>query len=213
MKLIQEYLRIIYYSVVISLIVLAFRIGIFLTNLFIGKTSFEDSLWLLLGIPIMTFVATLYLLFFLTERFPSLATTPDSKLSFRPFLPKLYVIIPICLALGVYSEYSAITKQNLSEAKSAENARRSAEAQQRIQEKFAERLSAMSPQERESLLIKNINFDSSEAQLMALAPSVKCEQMPNPEVRMCRFQTGNAENISFLFYSNKLININGRTKP
>lgn len=57
-----------------------------------------------------------------------------------------------------------------------------------------------------------VNFDTSESELKKKFPNVTCEQMPNPEVRMCTLAVENAESISYLFYSDKLININGRTK-
>jgi len=57
-----------------------------------------------------------------------------------------------------------------------------------------------------------INFDTSESELTKRFPSVKCEQMPNPQVRMCRLPVNKSESISYLYFSGKLININGRTR-
>jgi len=57
-----------------------------------------------------------------------------------------------------------------------------------------------------------INFDTSESQLMKKFPGVKCEQMPNPQIRMCRLPVSKSESISYLFFSGNLININGRTR-
>ena len=57
-----------------------------------------------------------------------------------------------------------------------------------------------------------INFDTSESALTKMFPSVTCEQMPNPQVRMCRLPVNKSESISYLFFSGKLININGRTR-
>jgi hypothetical protein len=57
-----------------------------------------------------------------------------------------------------------------------------------------------------------ISFDTSESELTKRFPSVKCTQMPNPQVRMCRLPVTKAESISYLYFSGKLININGRTR-
>jgi len=57
-----------------------------------------------------------------------------------------------------------------------------------------------------------INFDTSESELTKRFPSVKCEQMPNPQVKMCRLAVSKSESISYLYFSGKLININGRTR-
>ena len=57
-----------------------------------------------------------------------------------------------------------------------------------------------------------INFDTSESELKKKFPSVKCEQMPNPQVRMCSLPITKSESISYLYFSGKLININGRTR-
>ena len=57
-----------------------------------------------------------------------------------------------------------------------------------------------------------INFDTSESELTKRFPSVKCEQMPNPQVRMCWLAVSKSESISYLYFSGKLININGRTR-
>jgi hypothetical protein len=57
-----------------------------------------------------------------------------------------------------------------------------------------------------------INFDMSESELTEKFPSIKCEQMPNPQVRMCRLPVSKSESISFLYFSGELININGRTR-
>lgn len=57
-----------------------------------------------------------------------------------------------------------------------------------------------------------INFDMRESELTNKFPRVKCEQMPNPQVRMCRLPVSKSESISFLYLSGKLININGRTR-
>jgi hypothetical protein len=56
-----------------------------------------------------------------------------------------------------------------------------------------------------------ISFDTSESELTKKFPYVKCEQMPNPQLRMCRLPVNKAESISYLYFSGKLININGRT--
>ena len=57
-----------------------------------------------------------------------------------------------------------------------------------------------------------ISFDMSESELTKKFPRVKCEQMPNPKVRMCRLPVSKSESISYLYLSGKLININGRTR-
>jgi hypothetical protein len=57
-----------------------------------------------------------------------------------------------------------------------------------------------------------INFDTNESELVKMFPSVRCEQMPNPQVRMCRLPVAKGESISYLYFSGKLININGRTR-
>jgi len=57
-----------------------------------------------------------------------------------------------------------------------------------------------------------ISFDTSESALTQKFPATKCEQMPNPQVRMCRLQASKSESISYLYFSGKLININGRTR-
>lgn len=57
-----------------------------------------------------------------------------------------------------------------------------------------------------------INFDTNEAELTKMFPSIKCEQMPNPQVRMCKLPIAKTESISYLYFSGKLININGRTR-
>ncbi len=57
-----------------------------------------------------------------------------------------------------------------------------------------------------------ISFDTSESELTKKFPAVECKQMPNPKVRMCRLQASESESISYLYFSGKLININGRTR-
>lgn len=57
-----------------------------------------------------------------------------------------------------------------------------------------------------------INFDTSESELTKKFPRVKCEQMPNPQVRMCWLPVSKSESISYLYLSGKLININGHTR-
>jgi len=57
-----------------------------------------------------------------------------------------------------------------------------------------------------------ISFDTSESELRKKFPRVKCEQMPNPQVRMCTLPVNKSKNITYMYYSGKLININGRTK-
>ena len=57
----------------------------------------------------------------------------------------------------------------------------------------------------------DVTFDTSESKLKALHPEVLCKQMPNPEVRMCRSKGGEDQEVTFLFYSGKLINIDGKT--
>lgn len=57
-----------------------------------------------------------------------------------------------------------------------------------------------------------ISFDTSEYDLTKMFPSVKCERMPNRQVRMCRLPVAKGESISYLYLSGKLININGRTR-
>lgn len=57
-----------------------------------------------------------------------------------------------------------------------------------------------------------INFYTNEAELTKMFPSIKCEKMPNPQIRMCKLPVAKAESISYLYFSGKLININGRTR-
>ncbi|MYM26056.1 hypothetical protein GTP46_25840 [Duganella sp. FT135W] len=57
-----------------------------------------------------------------------------------------------------------------------------------------------------------INFETNESELVKMFPSVRCEQMPNPQVRMCRLPVAKGQSISYLYFSGKLININGRTR-
>jgi len=57
-----------------------------------------------------------------------------------------------------------------------------------------------------------INFDTNESELVKMFPSVRCEQMPNPQVRLCRLPVAKGESISYLYFSGKLININGQTR-
>lgn len=57
----------------------------------------------------------------------------------------------------------------------------------------------------------DVTFDTSESKLKALHLEVLCKQMPNPEVRMCRSKGSEGQEVTFLFYSGKLININGKT--
>lgn len=57
-----------------------------------------------------------------------------------------------------------------------------------------------------------ISFETNESALTQKFPAVKCEQMPNPQVRMCRLKASKSESISYLYFSGKLININGRTR-
>ena len=57
-----------------------------------------------------------------------------------------------------------------------------------------------------------ISFDTSESELIKKFPRVKCEQMANPQVRMCTLPVNKSERITYMYFSGKLININGRTK-
>lgn len=61
-------------------------------------------------------------------------------------------------------------------------------------------------------LYVDVTFEMSESALTAAHPEVKCKQMPNPVVRMCHGKGSVGQDISFLFYSGKLININGHTQ-
>jgi len=58
----------------------------------------------------------------------------------------------------------------------------------------------------------DVNFDMSEATLKAAHPEVICEQMGNPLVKMCHGKGSEGQDVSFLFHSGKLININGKTQ-
>lgn len=58
----------------------------------------------------------------------------------------------------------------------------------------------------------DVTFEMSESTLTAAHPEVTCKQMANPVVRMCHGKGSAGQDISFLFYSSRLININGHTQ-
>lgn len=58
----------------------------------------------------------------------------------------------------------------------------------------------------------DVTFATSEPALTNAHPEVTCKQMPNPVVRMCHGKGSSGEDVSSLFYSRKLININGHTQ-
>ena len=59
---------------------------------------------------------------------------------------------------------------------------------------------------------KDVTFEMNEAALLAAHPEVKCKQMANPVVKMCHGKGSEEQDITFLFHTDKLININGHTQ-